>query len=82
MLAGRWRLTTDPECSVPAEITVEGRELVVRYAGGVTRQHILDGIGRTIRTRPATAEEGQEARYLIADDGDGFQVNGRGWVRC
>jgi hypothetical protein len=82
MLAGRWRRSTEEACDDPAIITVEGGDLVYTRGGTSSREQILDGIGRTIRTRAAGDDEGEETGYALAEDGDQFEQDGVTWVRC
>jgi hypothetical protein len=78
LLAGRWRQPQDAACADPAIIRVEGAELVIDYRGAESREQILDGVGRVIRTRRPAGERG----YRLNDEGDGFELDGRNWVRC
>ncbi|HEY0115320.1 MAG TPA: hypothetical protein VGB54_06330 [Allosphingosinicella sp.] len=83
MLAGRWRGQDDATCSDPAVITIEGNELVYVFQGSESRERIMDGVGRTIRTRAVEGQvAGQESGYELSDDGDSFELDGTTWVRC
>jgi hypothetical protein len=82
MLVGRWRRAADSVCDSPAIITIEGGELVYTFGGSSTREEILDGVGRTIRTRAAESEDGPETEYELSEEGDSFEQDGTTWVRC
>lgn len=82
MLAGRWRRSDDPACASPALIRVEGDDLVIDYGGAESREQILDGIGRVIRTRRSGAAAGAERGYRLSDEGDRFELDNGNWVRC
>lgn len=84
MLAGRWRRAADPVCDKPVVITIEGDELVYTFEGGDSREQILDGVGRAIRTRTVEGDEedGTERQYDLSEDGDSFAQDGGIWVRC
>jgi len=81
MLTGRWRTPEDSACAAPATIVVQGDELVIDYRGSESREQILDGIGSVIRTR-RTGGARDERGYRLSDDGDGFRLDNRDWVRC
>jgi hypothetical protein len=78
MLTGRWRQPQDVFCATAAAIRVEGGELVIEYRGAETREQILDGVGRVIRTRRPAGERG----YRLNDEGTSFELDGRTWMRC
>lgn len=82
MLAGRWRGAGDAACNNPVIVTIEGDALVFEIEGDRSREQILDGLGRVIRTRPEGADEEVETRYRLSEDGDQFQVEDAIWVRC
>jgi len=83
VLAGRWREAADAGCSNPVIITIEGDELVFRSRGNESRQQIMDGVGRTIRTRPSDAAADEPpVGYRLSEDGDRFELGGTAFVRC
>jgi hypothetical protein len=78
MLTGRWRQPDDAACASSAAIRMDGDELVIVYGGVETREQILDGVGSVIRTRRPAGERA----YRLNDERDGFELDGRTWVRC
>lgn len=83
LLSGRWRRSDDAQCADPALIQVEGTGFDYAYGDVEVKGQVLDGIGQTIRVRIEDGPDaGSEARFVMAEDGGSFTIDGETWLRC